>query len=336
MSGASSNAVEWSTRLDHQDRPTDLLNRADDPRLAEVAEFWRGDAAALKPGRAVIVGFPQDEGVRRNHGRAGAADAPREIRRCLYRLTPWDPLTNHDLADLPPLDAGDIRVRGPLEETQQALGEVIAGILRARAVPVVLGGGHEAAYGHYLGYVGAGLPVGVVNIDAHLDVRPLVGGQGTSGTSFRQMLEHPHHPLPGSRYICLGAQPHFTSRDHCLETRQRGCTISWTAEVENALAKHFAHHRDVLAASGCSVYLSIDADVVRAADVPAVSAPNPTGLAGEEIAQCARLAGQSIQVGSLDIVEINPRLVDDGRSTRWAAVVIWNFLQGLAARRPAG
>src|ERR1700683_5178892 len=114
MSGASSSAVEWSTRLDHLDRPTDLLNRPDDPRLGEIVEFWRGDPSALKPGRAVIVGFPQDEGVRRNHGRAGAADAPREIRRWLYRLTPWDPITNQDLADQPPLDAGDVRLSGPL------------------------------------------------------------------------------------------------------------------------------------------------------------------------------------------------------------------------------
>ena len=62
-------------------------------------------------------------------------------------------------------------------------------------------------------------------------------------------------------------------------------------------------------------------------------APDPANcLAGEEIAACARLAGQSKAVCSLDLVEINPRYDCDGRSARWAAVVLWNFLVGLARR----
>jgi formiminoglutamase len=333
MSGASSSAAGWSSRLEHLERPTDLLCRPDDPRLGEIVEFWRGDPAALQPGRAVIVGFPQDEGVRRNHGRPGAADAPREIRRCLYRLTPWDPASNHDLGDHPPLDAGDIRMTGSLEQSQQALGEVVAGILKARAIPVVIGGGHETAYGHYLGYVAAGRKVGVINVDAHLDVRPLVGGQATSGTPFRQMLEDPRSPLTPAHYICLGVQPHSTAREHYLEARQRGCVVLGANQVKHALASRFAHQRDVIAAAGCQVYLSIDADAVRSADVPAVSAANPTGISGEEVVACARLAGQSIQVASFELVEINPRLETDGRSSRWAAVVLWNFLVGVLSRR---
>ena len=43
---------------------------------------------ALPPGRAVLVGFPQDEGVRRNGGGPGRPLAPAEIRRWLGRLTP--------------------------------------------------------------------------------------------------------------------------------------------------------------------------------------------------------------------------------------------------------
>ena len=46
-----------------------------------------------------------------------------------------------------------------------------------------------------------------------------------------------------------------------------------------------------------------------------------------------RLAGQSPGVASFDLVEINPRLDRDGQSARWAALVVWNFLVGLARRR---
>src|SRR5439155_21579169 len=103
MSGGSSSAAKWSTLLEPVSPPQGLLRRPDDPRLSEIIEFWQGDHAALAPGRAVLIGFPQDEGVRRNGGRTGAAEAPDEIRRWLYRLTPWDCQANIQLTDPPPL-----------------------------------------------------------------------------------------------------------------------------------------------------------------------------------------------------------------------------------------
>src|SRR5437762_11458331 len=128
MSGGLSSAGGWCSRLEPVAPPA-AFQRADDPRLEGVVEFWRGDPAALQPGRAVLVGFPQDEGVRRNQGRPGAAEAPREIRHHLYRLTPWDGTLGVDLARLPPLDAGNVRVAGNLETAQEALAEVVGGTL---------------------------------------------------------------------------------------------------------------------------------------------------------------------------------------------------------------
>src|SRR5947209_20237999 len=222
MSGRSSSEGAWFTRLEPLPRVEDIYRRPNDPRLGETVVAWDGDLAALTPGRAVLVGFPQDEGVRRNHGRPGAADAPHEIRRFLSRLTTADPAEDIDLRRVPPLDAGNVRITGSLEATQVALAEVVAAILGAGAVPIVLGGGHETAYGHYLGYVAAEKEVAIVNIDAHLDVRPFSEGGGTSGTPFRQVLEHPSHPLPGHRYVCLGCQPHVVSSEHWQFVRERG------------------------------------------------------------------------------------------------------------------
>ncbi|HXG10431.1 MAG TPA: formimidoylglutamase [Gemmataceae bacterium] len=329
MSGKSSSAAEWFTRLSPALPPDDLPHRPDDPRLGEVVEFWRGDTAALRPGRAVLLGFPQDEGVCRNGGRPGAAEAPPQIRRFLYRLTPWDGAHDIDLAALPPLDAGDVRIGSSLEESQQALAEVVGGILRAGAVPVVLGGGHETAYGHYLGYLAAGRPVGIINIDAHLDVRPCIDGKGHSGSPFRQALEHPTHPLEGTHYVCLGAQPSSVSRQHWLYVRQHGCVVRWAGQIEEEL---LIEECERLAAEGCQVYVSIDADAVAAETVPGVSAPNPGGLAGSMVIEWARQAGRSPHIASLDLVEINPRFDRDGQSARWAALAVWHFLAGLAER----
>jgi len=154
------------------------------------------------------------------------------------------------------------------------------------------------------------------------------------------MLEHPTQPLPGKMYVCAGAQPQSVSQAHLRYASERGCAIAWAASLFNAsaterlLAKHLAR----LQKAGRQVYLSIDADVVRQADVPGVSAPSPAGLPGYEIMPAALRAGLHPSVSSIDLVEINPRLDWDGQSARWAALVIWSFLVGLAFRnqiRPA-
>ena len=336
MSAGSSSGAAWYTRLEPVAPPDDLPRRPDDPRLGEVAEFWHGGVPDLRPGRPVLIGFPQDEGVRRNGGRAGAAEAPREIRRWLYRLVPWDCETDVDLTSLRLLDLGDVRIEGSLEDTQAALGEVVGAVLRKGAIPVVLGGGHETAYGHYLGYVAAGGEVAVVNVDAHLDVRPLIDGKGHSGSPFRQMMEHPTHPLPGERYACLGAQCHTVSRDHWDYAKAKGCQLHLRHKVGFILNRDFPAVVDQFADAGLPTYTTLDADAVEMGDVPGVSAPNPSGLFGPQVIELAREAGRHEWVTSLDLVEINPRFDRDGQSARWAALAIWNFLAGLASRaRPA-
>lgn len=333
MSGASSKGAAWSGQLEPARPYENVFQSADDPRLGEIIERWRGDAAALRPGRAVLIGFPQDDGVRRNHGRPGAAQGPHEIRRWLYRLTPWDAESDIDLSLHPPLDLGDVRISGSLEDTQGALGDVVGGVLQSGAVPLVLGGGHETAYGHYLGYLAAGLPVGIINTDAHLDVRPVVGDLGHSGTPFRQALEHPTSPLAAGRYVCLGAQPHCTSQQHWLYLRDRGCRVLWRDQLPQSAADMFSSAVACLSSKDCHIYVTIDADVVNASEVPGVSAPNALGLTGDQVLRLAREAGQSHRVASFDLVEICPPLDPDGRSARWGALAAWHFLIGMAGRQ---
>jgi formiminoglutamase len=331
MSGGSSNAAAWFSRLEPAP-PVDFPKRPDDPRLGEFIETWQGNIGRLRVGRPVLVGFPQDEGIRRNFGRPGTALAPNEIRAWLARLTPWDGASDTDLSTNPPLDAGNVKISGPLEETQSDLAEVIGGILAVDAIPVVLGGGHETAFGHYLGYVRAGRKVGIINLDAHFDVRPCMGTLGHSGSPFRQAMEQGTHPLPGSHYVCLGAQPQSVSRDHLRYLQERGGRVVWADSLHKSLPQVLSAEIQRLADIGCKVYVTLDADVVHEAEVPAVSAPNPAGLSAASLLGCARLAGQSTHVASFELVEINPLLDRDSQSARWAALAIWQFLVGLANR----
>lgn len=332
MSGGSSSGAAWFTKLEpalHWVNPTP---RPDDPRLGEVIRFWPGGEPALQKDRAVLLGFPHDEGIVRNAGRPGTAEGPEQIRHWLYRLTPWDGEKNADLGEARPLELGNVKGNS-MEEAQEALGEVLAAVLQAGAIPIILGGGHEQAYGSYLGYVGAKKKVGIINIDAHLDVRPCIDGKGHCGSPFRQALEHPTVPLPGPHYVCLGAQPQSTAREHLRFAKEKGCVVRWCSEVTWDLAEAFTGEVERLTQAGCRVHVSIDADAVDVSDVPGVSAPNIGGLGGETVLGLARLAGRHPSVASIDLVEINPRFDRDGHSCRWGAMVVWNFLAGLARRK---
>ena len=115
-------------------------------------------------------------------------------------------------------------------------------------MPIVLGGGHETAYGHYLGYVRAGRETAIVNLDAHLDVRPLRDGRGHSGSPFRQALEHPTQPLRGDRYVVLGAQPFAVSRAHQAYVQEKDGVIHWASELVDCLETMFRQECERLSA----------------------------------------------------------------------------------------
>src|SRR3954452_9665061 len=161
----------------------------DDPRLGELLGR---SLTAGGPARVALIGFPTDEGVRRNRGRPGAAAAPAEIRRYLHRLVP-DARAGQPFLELlgATRDLGDLATTRDLAADQERVGAAVAAQLAAGAFVIVLGGGHETGYGHFLGYVAARGPVAILMWDAPRDVRPLKDCEGHSGSPFRQVLLHP-------------------------------------------------------------------------------------------------------------------------------------------------
>ena len=102
-----------------------------DPRMGEIV---RSDPEHYTGADIVILGCPQDEGVRRNKSRPGAAEAPNKIREQFYRLTPFN--IKRVIFDL-----GDTVIGGTLEETHDTHLEIVKQILRDGKRLIVLGGG---------------------------------------------------------------------------------------------------------------------------------------------------------------------------------------------------
>jgi formiminoglutamase len=272
----------------------------------------------------VVVGFPSDEGVRRNGGRPGAADGPDAIRRALYRLTP--DAEHGAFADLldRTADLGDVRVTGDVEADQERLGDVLAPLLADGVVPIVLGGGHETSFGHFLGYVGAGQDVEILNWDAHADVRPLKDGLAHSGSPFRQALEHASGRC--LRYAVAGLQPHSTARAHLDFIDDYGGEVVWRRTLTEVRI------RSIAIGLAERTFATFDLDAVDAVAAPGVSAPNVGGLPADLWLYAAYEMGRSSRVASMDVVELNPAFDLDGRTARLASLTVWHFLKGLAER----
>ncbi|MFZ9691184.1 MAG: formimidoylglutamase [Phycisphaerales bacterium] len=315
------------------DRPA---TAADDPRVGTLFAQRLNDSTRL-----VIVGFPVDEGVRRNGGRPGAAEAPAAIRHWLHRMTP-DPRDDGRMAALlaRTIDLGDVAAGGDLEQGQARLGEAIAPHLEAGRTVIVLGGGHETAFGVFLGHVAAGRRSFIVNLDAHADVRPLreIDGvpRGHSGSPFRQAIEHASAACAG--YAVAGLQATAVAAAHHDWMRSRGATPSFIDE----LPRDADGRLDPLAAMPpwkspaddrhASIMATLDLDAVEACSAPGVSAPTPAGLPVDSWLAAAERLGADPRVASLDLVELSPPHDPEGRTARLAALTVWRFLRGWSGR----
>ncbi|HJV99783.1 MAG TPA: formimidoylglutamase [Arthrobacter sp.] len=272
------------------------------------------------PRPAVILGFASDEGVRRNKGRTGAASAPAAIRTAL------GPLAFHLERDVS--DAGDVVVPdGGLEAGQARAGQAIAGMIDAGRLTVMLGGGHETAYASYLGVAGSdavrgGRRLGVLNLDAHFDLRdePLP----SSGTPFLQMARAEAAAGRDFRYAVVGISEPNNTRALFGTAGQLGVKYVLDEDCSNGRVQSFiAEFLD----SVDVLYLTIDLDVLPASVAPGVSAPAAYGVPLPVITAACRQVAESGKLLHLDVAELNPRFDIDGRTARVAARLLNTLLR---------
>lgn len=299
---------------------------AQDPRLGALiaSGFAIEDDTLL-----ALVGFPIDDGVKRNGGRPGAAAGPAAIRGSLYRMTPdaRNPSAFSAVARRT-VDLGDVRPGASLAESQQLLGEVVAEVLGRGVTPIVLGGGHETAFGHFLGYAIGERKTAILNIDAHADVRPLIDERGHSGSPFRQALEHESGAC--IRYSVAGLQLGRNARTHIDYVLDRGGRIRWASDLVNITGIDHLFVDDSAGRAG--MMLSVDLDAVDSAFAPGVSAPSIDGLKPDLLLRLVHHAGTLSTVTSMDIVELNPTFDLDGRTASLAANLVWSYISGFASR----
>ncbi|WLR53319.1 formimidoylglutamase [Bacillus tianshenii] len=296
----------WRGRIDSK---TDLAQF----RLHQIVQMTNLNEAMTKESSFCIIGFESDEGVKRNKGRVGASEAPNEIRKALAAI----PVTLGSGKKL--MDAGNIICENEdLESAQEELGQHLSRLYQYNKTPLILGGGHETLYGHYLGarnFIGPDASLGIINIDAHFDLRD--DERPSSGTMFKQILAND----PNSHYLCLGIQELANTKALFQSANEYNCKYILEEDITKnhyeatfKAIDEFSQHDYVI--------VTLCTDSILASAAPGVSAPSPFGLEPKVVRTLLRYIVSKRNVLSFDLSEVNPRLDLDGRTTKLAALLI--------------
>ncbi len=168
--------------------------------------------------RYVILGVPEDVGIRANRGRPGADTAWQAALKTILNQQDNQFNKGSQLALLGHLGFADEIARAHISPQtdpkdlhsiistiDDVLSTVVRKIVELGKTPIVIGGGHNNAYGILKGCSEAlGKPINALNIDAHTDLRPT--GYRHSGNGFLYAFEENYL----DKYFCFGLHENYT------------------------------------------------------------------------------------------------------------------------------
>jgi formiminoglutamase len=311
-----SSKTAWKGRVDAQDGDLGLRWHQKIKMLdlsATLAHVQHGEKAFA------LLGFCCDEGVRRNQGREGAVAGPGALRSIMASYAYHLP-ENYTL-----YDAGDILCTNQnLEEAQEQLGKKVALLLEHGYRPIVLGGGHEIAYGHFLGLNEAtkDQKLGILNFDAHFDLRSYTQ-QPSSGTPFLQIADKLNAYGRDFNYKVLGLQEYGNTQILFKTADQLGVTFTFAEEMNLSNLSALKSSLQAFLSKVDKVYITIDLDVFAAGYAPGVSAVNGLGIQPDIVLVLLKEVVQSGKLLSIDVAELNPVYDLDNRTAKLGAALLY-------------
>ncbi|MDP5218114.1 agmatinase [Ruegeria sp. 2205SS24-7] len=203
---------------------------------------------------------------------------------------------------------------GAMPAIMDSLAQRTEAALRAGAIPVTLGGEHSLTYGAVTGVARAlGKPVGIVQIDAHADLRVAYQGEKHSHASVMHLLAEDGVRLAqfGVRALCQ------------QEAESRTAHGVFYHDAED-LVTHDFHQIDLPEDFPDHVYVSFDVDGLDPSLMPATGTPVPGGLGYYQALHLVEHALKGRTCVGFDVVELAP----DG-NTAWdftAAQIVYRLM----------
>jgi formiminoglutamase len=278
------------------------FKRPGETRLGETvqilhAEKWETELKE-NPARFVLLGIPEDIGVRANYGTGGAHTLWEPALKAILNVQDTQGLKGRDIIVL-----GDFNFRDLMQEAEhadalklrelvalidEAVYPVIREIVAAGKIPIAIGGGHNNAYPLLQGTSEAkGSKVNCINLDAHSDFRIMEGRH--SGNGFRYARKKGFL----DKYAVVGLHRNYNSQEVLNEMEADGdihfsfyedIFMDRELDFDDAIDKAISH------TAGQPTGIELDMDCIEHV---LSSAATPSGIsvldARRYIVRCAKL-----------------------------------------------
>nr|WP_322626248.1 formimidoylglutamase [uncultured Flavobacterium sp.] len=166
------------------------------PKDTDPFEFIKNAEAQF-----VLLGIPENIGIRANHGKPGAEKAWEYALRSICNMQHNRFCKGNNLLVLGHIDVSQLMEKAVaidntdsegrrelsllVEQLDKDVSHVVCRIIQAGKIPIVLGGGHNNAYGNIKGAALAkGKPVSAINYDSRARMRMLEGRHSGNGFSY--------------------------------------------------------------------------------------------------------------------------------------------------------
>lgn len=275
---------------------------------SELTEAERGPEA-----RFHVVPMPLEATVSYGSGTVAGPAALIAASDQLERLwRGFEPCTA-GIHTTPPIDCTQ-----PIEAALSDLAARTESIVRAGRIPVTLGGEHSLTYGAVVGVQRAlGRPVGIVQIDAHADLRLAYQGHRHSHASVMQLLVEEE----GTKLAQYGVRA--LSAEEAARRAANGVVFI------DAEALVMGNVTEVTLPDDfpTDIYISFDVDGLDAAIMPATGTPVPGGLGYYQALALVRSALKGRRCVGMDVVELAP--IDGAEVWDFTAAQLTYALMGI-------
>ena len=242
--------------------------------------------------RVVILPIPLD---RTTSYVPGTRTGPHEVLVASSHMELWDEETGTDvhsigICTLPEMDFPF----ASMEDVMRDIGRVADEIVSRGKFLFVLGGEHSITP-PVVGVVARKHPgLSVLQIDAHADLRDsFMGTPHNHACAMRRTLDH-------ARTTQVGVRSLSTEEAAAVPSLNTTIFYDWNMRKDPAWIDR------VVDSLGATVYITIDADGLDPAIMPAVGTPEPGGLSWYETLSLLRKVIESRRVVGCDLVELCP------------------------------
>ncbi|MBV7268202.1 formimidoylglutamase [Winogradskyella luteola] len=284
----------------------------------------------------VIFGISEDIGVYANYGKTGTYKAWEATLKILLNIQSnrftkakrvlilghLDYKKERDITTQKPTKKVISKARKLVETIDKDVAYIVSSIVRAGKTPIIIGGGHNNAYGNIKGLaLSTNNKVNVVNFDAHTDFRPEEGRHSGNGFSYAYaegFLEN---------YFIFGLHENYTS-EKLLKTLKKVKHIKHNTyealDVRNELDFNTELEAALNHVSGTNFGIEIDCDAVE--NIPS-SAMTPSGFNTKQARQFVNYLGKHKNASYLHICEAAPTKKTKTKVGKFITYLITDFIK---------